>query len=78
MQRDQEAVTMTAPIVEPSTLLTPEEVSERYRGRINTRTLANWRTQGEGPRYTKIGGRVFYPLSELIAWEARRTLGAKS
>jgi len=33
--------------------LSPKEVNEVYG--INTGTLANWRCQGRGPEYSKIG-----------------------
>ena len=58
--------------------LTPTELVARYKNTITIRTLANWRSTGEGPRYTKIGGRVLYPVDGVIEWEASRTLGAKS
>lgn len=57
--------------------LTPTELVQRYRGSITIRTLANWRSTGEGPRYTKIGGRVLYPVDAVKTWEESRTLGAK-
>ena len=56
--------------------LTPTDLVNRYRGTITIRTLANWRSTGEGPRYTKIGGRVLYPVDAVKAWEESRTLGA--
>jgi hypothetical protein len=37
---------------------------------ISTRTLEQWRWQGRGPRYLKIGGRVIYPITEVEAYEA--------
>src|SRR4051812_48851697 len=37
---------------------------------ISPRTLEQWRWQGRGPRYLKIGGRVIYPLAEVEAFEA--------
>ena len=37
---------------------------------VATRTLANWRSQGIGPRQTKIGSRVFYRLVDLQAFVA--------
>lgn len=58
--------------------LTPTDLVNRYRGTITIRTLANWRSTGEGPRYTKIGGRVLYPLDAVKSWEESRTLGAKA
>jgi hypothetical protein len=52
--------------------LTPEELTQRYKGRISLRTLANWRSTGDGPIYTKIGGRVLYALSAVKNWEQSR------
>jgi hypothetical protein len=37
---------------------------------ISERTLEQWRWQGKGPRYLKIGSRVIYPLAEIEAHEA--------
>lgn len=37
---------------------------------ISPRTLEQWRWQGRGPRYLKIGGRVIYPVAEIEAYEA--------
>ena len=37
---------------------------------ISPRTLEQWRWQGRGPRYLKIGGRVIYSLVEIEAYEA--------
>ena len=54
--------------------LTTKEVSKRYRNVVNVRTLANWRSLGDGPPFVKVGGRVLYPLKSLIAWESKRTL----
>ena len=34
------------------------------------RTLAQWRWQGRGPRYLKIGGRVIYRQPDINAFEA--------
>lgn len=58
--------------------LTPAELVSRYKGTITIRTLANWRSTGEGPRYTKVGGRVLYPVDAVIDWEKTRTLPAKA
>ena len=54
--------------------LTPAEVSARYGGRISVRTLANWRWSGSGPKFTRAGGRILYPIRELDDWESRRTV----
>lgn len=60
------------------TFLSPREVSARYRGRIDVRTLANWRARGNGPPHTKVGGRVLYPLAALEEWEKTRTKTGKA
>jgi len=51
--------------------LTPEEVSERYRGEISVDTLRNWRAMRIGPTFIKIGKAVLYPLNELDAWDQK-------
>lgn len=53
--------------------LTPQEVAARYGDRVTVRTLANWRCAGTSPPYTKVGGRVLYPLAHLVQWERNRT-----
>ena len=58
--------------------LTAAEVVSRYNGNISTRTLANWRTNGDGPPFVKIGGRVLYRATDLDSWEARRTVSNTS
>lgn len=60
-------------MVQQTKYLTPQEVVDRYGGRITVRTLANWRCAGTSPPYTKIGGRVMYPIDQLLEWEKRRT-----
>jgi hypothetical protein len=37
---------------------------------LSPRTLEQWRWQGRGPRFLKLGGRVIYPMSEIEAFEA--------
>lgn len=53
--------------------LTPEALHDRWKKRVAVRTLSNWRSLGTGPKFTKVGGRILYPLAEVLAWEARRT-----
>ena len=52
--------------------LTPQQVADRYKGAITVRTLANWRSIGQGPDYVKIGGKVVYPSDALKIWEDSR------
>ncbi|KAF1704041.1 helix-turn-helix transcriptional regulator [Pseudoxanthomonas suwonensis] len=42
----------------------------RYLG-ISISTLEKMRHEGRGPRYMKVGGRVFYRLSDLDAYLER-------
>lgn len=58
--------------------LTPAELVERYKGQLSEKTLANWRTQGTGPKFTRAGGRILYPFAEVIAWENTRTVSSTS
>ena len=51
--------------------MTPQQVVERY-GVVTVRTLANWRSIGQGPDYIKIGGRVMYPVDAVFSWEQTR------
>ena len=53
--------------------LTPQEVSDRFEGKVSPRTLANWRSLGTSPPYRRIGGRILYPLEDLEAWEKKNT-----
>lgn len=57
---------------------TPEELVERYKCQVTVRTLANWRSAGTSPPFTKIGGRILYPVQDLIEWEKRRTVQSTS
>lgn len=36
--------------------------------RISARTLQGWRLRGGGPPYVKLGGRVLYRETDLLAW----------
>lgn len=51
--------------------LTPEEVSERYRGEISVGTLRNWRAMRIGPAFVKIGKAVLYPIDQLDTWDQK-------
>jgi hypothetical protein len=50
--------------------LLPKEAAERLR--VSAGTLANWRVEGGGPRYIKLGRKVVYPIAELEAFELPR------
>lgn len=55
---------------------TPQEVADRYHGKVTVRTLANWRSQGISPPFVKVGGRILYRVEDVIEWEVRRTVGS--
>jgi hypothetical protein len=47
----------------------PRQLSERWC--LNVTTLERWRTEGKGPPYLKIRGRVLYRLEDIEAYEAQ-------
>lgn len=64
--------------VEDEVLLTPREAGPVVR--VAPKTLANWRSLGIGPAYTKLsggsGGRVRYRLGDLKQFLAERQVEA--
>ena len=54
--------------------LTERELGARWK--IGHKTLRNWRCQGRGPNYAKIGVSVRYPLSEIERLEEQALNGA--
>ncbi|MPY72882.1 MAG: helix-turn-helix domain-containing protein [Alphaproteobacteria bacterium] len=56
-----------------NTFLTPAELAERWK--VSRGVLANWRAQGKGPGFIRLGpkgGCIVYRLSEVEAYEAER------
>jgi predicted site-specific integrase-resolvase len=51
--------------------LTRAQLAARLGKQVNT--LAHWATQGRGPAYMVINGRVLYDLETVEAWERERT-----
>ena len=49
--------------------LTPEQLAARWEGAVTLGGLANWRSQGKGPKFSKIGRRVRYALSDVQDYE---------
>lgn len=47
--------------------LSREEVAARLK--LPVKTLAQWASQGRGPRFSKIGRFARYKMSDLIVWE---------
>ncbi len=52
--------------------LTAAQLVQRWDGSIQKGTLSNWRSQGKGPPFVKMGSRVLYPIAKLEAWEEKR------
>jgi excisionase family DNA binding protein len=59
-----------------SSLLTPEEAAERVRCKPGT--LAKYRSEGTGPKFTKLGGLVRYTPEALDAWVQQCTVSSTS
>jgi predicted DNA-binding transcriptional regulator AlpA len=57
-------------------LLRPADVAERIG--IPVGTLANWRCDGRGPRYLKVGRHVRYRAADLETWLDRQTVKRRS
>lgn len=47
--------------------LSPEALGERWE--VSPQTLERWRSDGLGPRFLKIRGRVRYRLEDIEAFE---------
>jgi excisionase family DNA binding protein len=52
-------------------LKTPEEVAERLK--VKTRTLQDWRSNGRGPQFVRIGRFIRYRDADVDAWLNRQT-----
>lgn len=48
-------------------MLTPADLGQRWQ--VPARTLGQWRYEGRGPAYVKIGGAVRYRLVDVEAHE---------
>ena len=52
--------------IDDRVLYTPDEAAKFLNS--NVRTLERWRTEGNGPRFVKVGRRVHYRREALDAW----------
>lgn len=53
---------------EPRLFITEAELAERWRHSL--RSMQRWRADGNGPKYTRIGRRIVFRLSDVEAFEA--------
>ena len=58
-------------------LLRPTEAG-KHLGGIAPETLDTWRSRGRGPKYVKIGGKVFYRISDLDAFIAANVVDPRT
>ena len=56
-----------------SEFLTPAELTARWKGAITTAGLKMWRYRKKGPPYVKLGAKILYRTSDIVAWEAAGT-----
>lgn len=57
----------TTPQTPDECWMTRPEVAERLR--VPDKTLAQWASQGKGPKYARFGRHCRYRISDVIAWE---------
>lgn len=62
---------MTQATARQDNFLTPTQLVRRWGDVVTTGTLANWRSKKVGPTYSKMRGRILYPVAQLEAWEAK-------
>ena len=48
------------------------QLAERWQ--VHRQTLLRWRREASGPAYTRINGRVLYPLAEVEQYEMANTI----
>lgn len=53
-------------------LLKPREAGAEIK--TSEATLASWRCLGKGPKYVKLGGKIFYRRGDLQAYVADRVV----
>jgi hypothetical protein len=59
-----------------SSFLTPEELAARWI--LTTGTLARWRRNKTGPKFSKTESGVFYKLEDIESYEDSRTFQSTS
>lgn len=53
-------------------MLAPTEAAALIKSTAST--LADWRFKGKGPRFYRLGKRVFYRRADLVAWAASQVV----
>ena len=52
--------------------LTQNELAARWN--LSPRTIERWRSNGEGPRFVRLGNRVMFRLEDIEAFEEQHLL----
>ena len=65
--------TAAAPTDTPRRPVVDTMGAAEYLG-LHARTLDNWRSQGRGPRYVRVGRRIVYRVHDLEAYLDDRTV----
>ena len=52
-------------------LLTPKQLAELFA--VNENTIAQWRVQGNGPKFVKIQRHIRYAANDVHHWMNERT-----
>lgn len=51
--------------------ITPDQLSQRYAGKVSLGTMERWRWQKIGPPYFRFGATVLYSVDDVERWENR-------
>lgn len=76
-----EADVQSDPTTTTPTPTFPERLTERdlaHHWRVTPRTLQRWRVEGCGPDWMRIGSRILYSRTAILAFEAHGRNGGTS
>lgn len=76
MSSSSEMVRRSVPAADKQSLMSPAELAAFLGGEFPEKTLANWRSQGSGPKFLKIGRHVRYRSADVEAWLSSREVEA--
>lgn len=61
----------TPPSIVRDSYLTPDQLAAYLDGAVTIGTLRNWRSDGRGPAFIRIGRDVRYRIDDVDAWLAQ-------
>jgi predicted site-specific integrase-resolvase len=56
--------------MQSKTCFTQKELARRWT--LSHRTLERWRSEGKGPAFMRLGGRIIYRLDDVARYERER------